>query len=222
MRRSEILILAALAVPVIALAQTQPSLNHALAVMQKPPPPLAFQTLAPTRGERAAIAAAREKSARTLELINANHKRSGSPPVDTQAINRTQVPVLIVPAAPLYKAFQIFSTRDHYVLSGGDDLNGVVVTGTRVTQLLKGQAAIPPLDPKLQIILDQARAASGASDAITDVTISLTEDGAEASFRRFGALYDLRLACAKKDAPECSPEQTAKLIGGTVLLGGGL
>jgi len=221
MRRSDILFLAALAVPVMALAQSQPALNHALAMMQKPTLPLALQTLTPTRSERAALAAARANSARLVETINAYHKRNGSPPVDMQAVNRTQVPVLIVPAGPLYQAFQIFSTRDHYVLSGGDALNGVVVTGTRVTQLLKGQSAIPPLDSKLQIVLDQAHAASGASDPITDVSVSLTEDGAEASFRRFGALYDLRLACAKQDAPECSVEQAVKLIGGSVLLGGG-
>jgi len=233
MRRSDLIILATFVVPVIALAQTAPGVKPSdtsrftamtsatNAAGRNAQRSGTVQVLTPNSDEAAALKAAKLKSAGLQATLNVYRKRHNLPSLNMEPVNRTLVPVLVVPVPALYSTFQIISTRDHYILSGSDDLNGIVLTGTRVAVMLPKMGPVPPLDERSRYVLSQALSASGASDPITDVSVTTTEDGAEASFRRYGALYDLRLNCAKRNAPECSTETALKLIAGAAVLGGG-
>jgi hypothetical protein len=221
MRINRVVVLAVLAMPVLALAQPAQQVTPGTAPPTMLKVPVKVQLLAATRDDLTALRAARQKSAGILETLNANRQQLRMSPIDMAPIDRTKVPVLFMPAGSLMKAFRVNSTRDHFVLSGGDKSVGVVLTGTRVAAPLSRPFEARPLAQSLRATFDQASAAAGSAGSIRDISVTLTEDGVDVSFTRFGALYDLRIACAKKDAPECRPDSALKLIAQSSLLGGG-
>jgi len=221
MRINLVAALALLAVPVLALTQPaqQPTPNAVRPTTVRVP--VKVQRLLATTDDLTALRTARQKTAGTLETLNANRRNLRLPPIDMVPINRTKVPVLFMPAASFRKAFRVASTSDHFVLSGGDDSVGIVLTGTRVAPLSSRPFETRPLEPKLRATFDNESAAAGSTGSIRDVSVTMTEDGVDVSFTRFGALYDLRIACAKKDASECRTDSALKLIANSTLLGGG-
>jgi hypothetical protein len=213
--------LAVLAIPVLALAQPAQQVTPSAVRPTTVKVPAKVQRLLATTDDLTALHTARLKAAGILETLNANRRNLRMSPIDMVPINRTKVPVLFMPAASLKKAFRVASTSDHFVLSGGDESVGVVLTGTRVAPLFSRPFETRPLEPKLRATFDKESATAGSTGSIRDISVTLTEDGVDVSFTRFGALYDLRIACAKKDAPECRTDSALKLIAQSSLLGGG-
>jgi hypothetical protein len=173
--------------------------------------------LKPTTAEHDAMVALKKRGQQNATLIALARSNA----VDMEAVNQSAVPVLVVPTGALAQNLSIIATRDHYVASSGDEIGGAVVTGTRITASVPvAPKRTPPADPKIAAMLVTLQ--NGNSPyAMKNIVLSDTEDGIAISFRRFGMLYELRLACAKAKDPRCAPLPALQLASQLLVLGGG-
>jgi len=171
--------------------------------------------------ETAQLRLALQKSAANRQAFDAARLRLKLPPLDAAVIARTKVPVLAVMRGTQFANIRIRSSVDHVVVAGGDETRGFVLTGTRLARTVAKPQAFRALKPADDQLLKSVLAARSITDPISDVDVTRTEDGYDISFRRYGALYDLRMACADTEAAACSKEEALKLLADTQVLGGG-
>jgi hypothetical protein len=172
--------------------------------------------LAPSSGESEALRVLKRRGQQNATLIALARSNS----IDMEVVNQSAVPVLVVPSGTLAANLSITATKDHYVASSGDEITGVVITGTRITTTIGGKAKLPPLDPKLAAYLVTLQGTNSVY-GIKDPVVSDSEDGIAVSFRRFGMLYEIRISCAKANDPHCTPQPALQLATQTLVLGGG-
>jgi hypothetical protein len=175
----------------------------------------------PTELEATHLRIAQQRSIAAREQLNGIRARLKLPPLDVTAINRTKVPVLAVLRGAQFANQRIRTTIDHMVVSAGDDRRGFVLTGTRLASTVARPETFRVLKPDDDKLLKSVLTARGVVDPISDVEVSKTEDGYDISFRRYGAVYNLRLSCADTEAPDCTKEEALKLLADTQVLGGG-
>jgi len=218
MHRSRFGILAALALAMAATASAQPAPPAARAPASGAAPGNQPQanTLVPSRADSEALNILKKRGQQNATLVALARSNA----IDMQAVNQSAVPVLVVPSGALAANLSITATKDHYVASSGDEITGVVITGTRITTKIGGKAKLPPLDPKLAAYLATLQGANSAF-GIKDPVVSDSEDGIAISFRRFGMLYEMRISCAKVNDPHCAPQPALQLATQTLVLGGG-
>jgi len=175
------------------------------------------KVLAPTEAERAALSVLwkRGQAAGFMKTLVSSSK------IDMAAVNGSAVPVLVLPSGPLASNLSVVATKDHYVASSGSADAGLVITGTRITTIVKGNFKLPPLDRRTAAFFATLQPAANDPAGIHDPVVSDTEDGVAVSFRRFGMVYDLRLSCARLNDLRCTPEAALKLATQTIVLGGG-
>jgi hypothetical protein len=175
-----------------------------------------IRMLVPTGAEREALAVLKKRGQQNATL--AALARSNA--IDMETVNQSAVPVLVVPSGALAANLSIVATKDHYVASSGDEITGVVITGTRITTTIGGNTKLPRLDPKLAAYLATLQG-TNPTFGIKDPVVSDSEDGIAVSFRRFGMLYEMRISCAKANDPHCTAQPALQLATQTLVLGGG-
>ncbi len=180
------------------------------------PPPAKTRLLAPTGAQREALQVLKKRASQNAALA-ALARTNG---IDIETVNQSAIPVLVVPTGALAANLSIVATKDHYVASSGDEITGVVITGTRITTAIDGPSKVTPLDPRLAALLAKLQGTNSVY-GIQDPVFSDSEDGVALSFRRIGMLYDMRISCAKVKDPHCTPEAVLQLATQTLVLGGG-
>ena len=175
----------------------------------------------PTELEVSHLRIALQKAPLARQQIDATRQRLKLPPLDIAAINRTKVPVLTVLRGVQFANQRIRTTVDHMVVAAGDERRGFVLTGTRLASTVARPEALRGLKPDDDKLLKTLLMARTVVDPITDIEVSKTEDGYDISFRRYGAVYDLRMSCADTEAADCTKEEALKLLADTQVLGGG-
>ena len=174
-----------------------------------------------TQAEFSGLQLAKQKVVRERETLNTFRRQQNLPPLDVAAINRTKVPVLTVVRGAAFANVRIHTTSDHFVASGGSAKQSFVLSGTRIALKVPHPAQLRPMGDRLNTVLKSELAARGATDPITDVEVTRAEDGVIVTFRRYGAIYELRLSCEDTEAAECSREEALRLLATTTMVGGG-
>jgi hypothetical protein len=125
--------------------------------------------------------------------------------LDREAIDRTQVPILLPTTPGLIATARIYSFGDYYSITADLPGAGVSLTGT---------TSVVTLPAKSRLTLD--------SSAPELLTIQRTVDGQLASFQRYGVLYTVEVRCDDPKDPRCRSEALVRQIIGaatTVVLG---
>lgn len=187
----------------------------------RPLPPPVARLQAATEIERGHLRQALQKALVARQQLNVARARLKLPPLDPAVINRTKVPLLTVIRPGSFADIQINTTRDHFTVTGGNEQRGFLLTGTQLAARVSRPAGVRSLKPNDDTLLAKLLGARGVIDPISDIEIVKTEDGWDISFRRYGALYDLRMVCNDTTTTECAKEEALKLLADTQLLGGG-